>query len=357
MLRLVLTLLIVSLSAGAHAAGNLAETTLVLPCRPAPAPITLDGTLDPAEWAGAIEVSGFRVSGSPTLAPEQVTLRALYDKTSLYLGVRCLESQMAKVKAAVRTHDGPFWEDDAIEFFIDASHNHQNYWQFAATAGGARYENRDGDSAWNADWKLAVSREQDAWVVEVAVPFHELGLEPPAPGSLWGFNLCRERQAGGRLELYNWADVKRVFQSPGLFGHLYFAPAGWQADAASVRDAARKAEGRETLIFVEGGYWRVRGRRAPEQRSYQMLLDLRARTTTGQMTELRALYRDRPGLKMREEFTRLDSRLAEVEALARTDKTVDALEWSRAAAFLDNLQERVDAIYWHARLALLNEKL
>ena len=82
MLRL-LTLLIVSLSAGAHAAGNLARRhSSSVPACAGPDP--LDGTLDPAEWGQSR--SRIRVSGSPTLAPEQVTLRALYDKTSLYLG-------------------------------------------------------------------------------------------------------------------------------------------------------------------------------------------------------------------------------------------------------------------------------
>jgi len=48
------------LSVLARGAENAAELTLVYPCRPAADSLEIDGRLDPAEWAGAAEVSGFR---------------------------------------------------------------------------------------------------------------------------------------------------------------------------------------------------------------------------------------------------------------------------------------------------------
>jgi len=359
MLRFCCALLLCALSSvpGARAAKNLAGTTLVYACRQAAAPVTVDGDLGDAEWAGAAEVGGFRITKSEALAPEQVTMRLLYDRDCLYLGVKCFESRMKSLKANVKQRDGAFWEDDAIEIFFDPAHDHEHYFQLAVTAGGTCYDNRQGESLWNGDWRAAARQNADSWAIEAAIPFRTLNLPAPAPGTLWGFNLCRERQAGGHLELFNWADVKRVFQNPPYFGHLYFAGPGWQAGSETSAAALKDAGGSQARLFVEGGFWRARTGQAPEWLPYQALLRTHARAAVGRMAELRALYRDRPNLKHRAEFEALDTRCAEVEALSQSDQPVDVTTWSQATSFLDGLQEKVEDVYWRVRLAVLDESL
>lgn len=343
------------LAAMAWGAENAAEFTLVYPCRLAAGPIQVDGRLDPAEWAGAIEVSGFRISGSETLAPEQVVMRLLYDPQNLYVGVKCLESNMQNLTTPTTQTDGPFWMDDSVEFFLDPHHDHETYWQFAATARAVRYDNKQGDSLWNSHWTAAAQHDPDAWTVEAAVPFADLKVAPPAAGDLWGFNLCRERQAGGRLELYNWADVQRVFQNPPRFGHLYFVEAHWQPTAATVAAAARNAGGRETLVYGDEGYWRVPAGSPPEWLTYRSLLHDQG--TVPFMEELQAVYRERPQMILREEFDRLEAAYRQVQALISGEGPVDAESWAQAKLVLDGLPGQVEAIYWRVRLALLNETL
>jgi len=347
--------LLMCVASPALAAENQADQTLVYPCRPTAGPIVIDGRLDPAEWAGAIEVSGFRVSGSEKLAPEQVVMRVMYDPQNLYIGVTCLESEMKKIKMAVNEKDGPFWTDDSIEFFLDPKHDHETYWQFAATAGAAQYDNYKGDSLWNSDWKCAVQRGPDAWTVEAAVPFADLKVSAPTAGALWGFNLCREREAGGQLELYNWANVQRVFNKVGLFGHLRFVGAGWKAAETTVAAAAQDAGGKESIVYVEDGYWRVKAGGTPEHLTYRALLREHDQGAAPFIEELRGVYQQNPKMTMREEFEQLLTRYDQIKGLVAGEGAISVEDWARATIFLAGLREKVETICWRVRLTQLNE--
>jgi hypothetical protein len=284
-------------------------------------------------------------------------MRLLYDPQNLYLGVKCLESDMKNLKTPTTTTDGPFWMDDSIEFFLDANHDHETYWQFAATAKAVRYDNQQGDSLWNCHWQAAAQHEPEAWTVEAAVPFADLKTAPPQVGDLWGFNLCRERQAGGRLELYNWADVQRVFQNPPRFGHLAFVGADWRATEATVAAAAREAGGSETHVYVDEGYWRIKRGQRPELLTYRALLRGQGQGVVPFMEELRTLYEQHPQMPLREEFDRLEAHFRQTKALIAGESPVDAESAAAARSFLEGFQGQVEAIYWRVRLALLNETL
>ena len=352
-----LVLLLGALACAAAAAQNEAETTLVYPCRRTARPVAIDGKLDPAEWDAAVAVSGFTITGSDALAPQQVVMRLLYDDKHLYIGVKCLESNMKGIKAPKRVLDGEFWLDDSIELFIDANHDHASYWQFAATASAARYDNMDGDSTWNSKWRAAAQRDIDSWSVEAAVPFADLKLPAPAPGTLWGFNLCRERQAGGKLELYNWADVQRVFKNAHLFGHLYFVATDWKPTTATVAPAASKAEGSESVVYARDGHWRVARGAKPEHLAYRTLLRRRGRSGERFMAELRAVYREHPRMALRKEFDRLNTTHTQTKAAIAGKTPIGAEAWAKAALFLDSLPAKAEDIYWRVQLAVLNETL
>ncbi|MBI3919915.1 MAG: hypothetical protein HY318_00755 [Armatimonadetes bacterium] len=336
---------------------NEAEVALVYPCRPATRAIVIDGQLDPAEWSESVAVSGFLDSGSDRMFPEQVTMRLLYDEQYLYLGVRCEESNMKDLKTPTTDRDGAFWNDDALEFFLDTAHDHERYLQFAATAKAVRYDNQNGDSNWNCEWKAATQHLADAWTLEAAVPFAELKLNPPRVGALWGFNLCREREAGGKLELANWADVQRKFQSPPRFGHLYFITSDWKPSDPSLTTVAHDTGGKEARLFSNDGYWSIVPNAKPELLTYRSLLRGQEQGAVPQMEELRGIYRDRPQAVLHEDFKRLSDSFGEVESLIMGDSPVSADRFAFAKAFLANLGERVEALYWRVRLATLNETM
>ena len=145
---------ILALTLGAAlAAGNRAEITLGYPVLRAKAPVQIDGKLTDAEWASAVKVSGFTVSGRGAIALDQTVMRLLYDDRHLYLGVKCNESRMQHLVVEHFADDEAIWRDDCIEFFLDADHDHATFWQFITNPAGARYDAEGKDRGWGCPWK------------------------------------------------------------------------------------------------------------------------------------------------------------------------------------------------------------
>jgi len=57
--------------------------------------------------------------------------------------------------------------------------------------------------------------------VEMAVPFAELGAEPPVPGDAWRMNLRRIHRAKGE-RVFSWAPIEGPQHGPEKFGYLIF---------------------------------------------------------------------------------------------------------------------------------------
>ena len=336
---------------------NEALVTLTYPVRRVATPIKLDGVLSKQEWGPAVKVGGFRVSGKENLASEQTVMHLLYDDTALYLGIKCAESRMGDLKAAVHVHDGSVWHDDCVEFFIDRNHDHGSYWHFIVNSVGTQYEGVGFDSTWTAKWQAATSKTATAWYLEIAVPFASLGSEPPAPGEVWGFNLDRERQAGGGMQLYNWADVKGDFHSPRLFGHLAFVGKDRQQETtAEIARLATAVKGREAHIYTDGGYWIVVPGQPAKRWSYRDLLRGAHSDANQYWAELEKIYRERPNTPGQKEFESQRARYEEVRKLAQSTGEVDPEACAAGKSFLDGLEKKLRGLYWQARLTVLCER-
>lgn len=337
---------------------NLAARTFVYPCLPVSAPITVDGRLEKAEWGHTIKAAGFTVSGSDKLVPEPVLMRLTYDGTHLYLGITCMESNMKGLKTGgAGQRDGAFWFDDSVEFFVNASHDHESYRQFAVTAKGILYDNLQGDSTWDADWQAATVVGADRWTVEIAVSLADLAPKAPGAGTLWGFNLCRERQAGGKLELYNWANVQRVFNSVERFGHLAFVGKGWGATAESAAQVVRDAGGEESRLFVGDGFWSTRGGEAPIFVSFLEQLRRQERACPPFLAKLEAVYAASPKLPHREEYAKIAAQYAGIREAITRNQPLQAVVFDRHALRLNALQADAENVYWRAKLAELNQAM
>ena len=335
--------------------GNEAPVTLTYPVKFAATPIAVDGRLQPEEWDQAVKVAGFRLSGREDLASEQTVMRLLYDARHLYIAVKCAESQMDKLVVNCLVDDTDVWKDDCVEFFIDPTHDHATYYQFIVNAGAVRYDAVGFDRTWGAPWQAAASREKDAWYLELAIPFAALAVPAPAPGSVWGFNLDRERNAGGNTQLYNWADVQGVFHSPTRFGHLWFVAPNAGPDERGAQDAASKADGREARVYTPDGYWLIAEGAKPKAWSYRDLLLAQKDTVAGYWDALATIYREHPTMVYRDRFEQFRRRYEDARQLATAQGPVDPEACAAAKVFLDTLDDALNLLYWKARIELLNE--
>ncbi|MFA7232110.1 MAG: sugar-binding protein, partial [Victivallaceae bacterium] len=180
----------------------------------------LDGKLDDSVWNNAQAVTGFVdfKIGSPVKAA--TTVKALSDKDNLYLGIKCNEPQMDKLKAAVDGTGKNIWQDDVVEIFFAPVVDDRVLTQLVVSAGGGRWMGLGSAQVERyGEWDAKVAKSPDSWTAEVKIPFKLLGwTSAPQAGEIIGFNVCRERVP--EKELSCWSPVRGNFHDKEHYGVL-----------------------------------------------------------------------------------------------------------------------------------------
>jgi hypothetical protein len=195
------------------------QRTLV--CRLVDAAPTIDGKGDDAAWANAPEAGGFLNLARGVRAATTTTVRMACDGKRLYALLVCTEPKYGELKAYATERDDQCWEDDAVELFLDTKHDQTTYKHLIINCLGTVQDSDTGDGLWNADVTTAVVRGRGSWTVEASVSLASLGAEPPKDGTVWGANVCRDRQPQPP-ETSSWAFVGSSFHNPKRFGTLTF---------------------------------------------------------------------------------------------------------------------------------------
>ncbi len=187
-------------------------------------PPRIDGSLDDKAWEKVAAVRNFSAHHELKLARQQTEVKILYDKDFLYLGFKCWDSGIDKLRARSKERDN-LGDDDMIEVFLDTNHDQRTYFHLMLNALGTQYDEAGRDRSWDASWESAAKVGKDGWTAEIALPFAEIG-GPPVSGKEWGINLARSRirpdePAAFSLIKYFGPDVS--FHAPYLFAHLYFS--------------------------------------------------------------------------------------------------------------------------------------
>jgi hypothetical protein len=197
------------------------------------APPTVDGKLDDACWAQAAVAGQFVLDGGERYAAEQTDARVLWDDSNLYIGMRCFDSDIGRLKKTVTERDGPVWSDDCIEiFFIPPSSRilatapkAERYFHIAVNALGTCWDEigMSSPERWNARWTAKTSVHRDRWEVELAMPWSALKTRP-SDGTVWDVNFNRGLPARGprRKQYSGWSITFAGFHDPDHFGKLIF---------------------------------------------------------------------------------------------------------------------------------------
>ena len=192
-------------------------------CRKTVAPPHVDGKLDDTAWATTAPFSAFFTprGDRETSFPTQV--QSTYDANNLYLAFRCQEPNLAGLVTKVSSRDGPVWQDDSVEIFIDTNLDRKTYYQFAFNAKGVAYDALGINGKWNGRHNAKTSRTADAWTLEVAIPWQTIGLKAPEPGTKLGLEIVRNR-AQSPPELTQWSPTLNVASNhvPTQFGTMIF---------------------------------------------------------------------------------------------------------------------------------------
>jgi hypothetical protein len=216
----------------------------------ATAPISIDGVLGEADWQAAEVVS--LVETEHGIAPKQRTeLRLLWDDDYLYVGFHCIDID---IYSDITERDGPLWEQEVVEAFIDDDSNGITYLEYEINPRNALVDlyvvNRNGrrdDIQFMQEWNSTGTRhvvsvdgnpaklgtDDRSWTVEWALPWTDFATAkhaPPIDGDTWRGNFYRIDRAhvdGMRVEADDeysaWSATGEInFHRPDRFGTLLF---------------------------------------------------------------------------------------------------------------------------------------
>lgn len=140
--------------------------------------ITMDGKLDELDWRNAETITRFRPAFGRNLIQHQTGIKLAYDAENLYVGFECLESKPKELKTTVTQHDGPIWEDNDVELFINDPMMGGNYIQLLVNAAGvvcdgtvaAGQAGRGMTRDFESNVEVKTSFAKDRYFVEMRIP-------------------------------------------------------------------------------------------------------------------------------------------------------------------------------------------
>ena len=157
-------------------------------------------------------------------------VRCAWDDAEIRLLYSCIDEY---VWATYTRRDGPLWEEEVVEVFIDPVGDAKGYFEIEVNPLNAVLdlvlrENRSGwkkDFAWDCDgFRSAIQRTEIGWNAELAIPFVALGSTPVVLGQEWRMNFCRiDRPMDIPRELSAWSpSLMSTFHDPRRFGRVRF---------------------------------------------------------------------------------------------------------------------------------------
>ncbi len=169
------------------------------------------------------------VSKTGESVPTATWLYAGWDNKNLYLTFICFEPEIAKLKTVTKNRDQErIWNDDSIEIFITPDTGKGGkYFQFIVNAQGNQWDGvhapdaRQADVSWNSGFTAESKVEEKRWIVQVAIPLRDIGVEGFPDGKNLGVNFFRNHASGGAGEISCWSPVFNGRNlTPEYFGTL-----------------------------------------------------------------------------------------------------------------------------------------
>ena len=164
--------------------------------------------------------------------PVRAWFKALYDDRCLYV---LSDGDLADgVELKSFPHDGPVWDDDAVDIMIAPGDTRDVHYHFIYGADGtSRFDDATGlvtnpldpmygkaDRTWNGKgWKVESRREGGKWLSIASFPYSDFGVAAPKRGDSWFVNVGRIFKTGS-----NRKEEIDMLWSPNLESRSLVAP-------------------------------------------------------------------------------------------------------------------------------------
>jgi hypothetical protein len=213
----------------------------VYTCYRAGSPIAVDGKLDEPSWRVAEPIPLVLTdTGATPRFPS--TAKMLWDDRFLYVGFHCLDPD---IWGTITEHDGPMYDEEVIEVFIDANRDGISYVELEVNPLNVSLDlfalNRSGKVRplfdWDSEgWQHAVTvdgrlnqrdKRDKSWTVEMAIPLVDPATAPhipPLDGDVWRVNLYRIDRSREGDEYSAWSPTWAInYHIPSRFGEVVFS--------------------------------------------------------------------------------------------------------------------------------------
>lgn len=148
----------------------------------------IDGYIEASFWGNITPFKDFiqfdPYNGKPT--SEETTAYIAYDEDSLYIAIKCIDSQPEKIKGDLTPREkGSPDANDNVGFIIDTYYDKRNFYWFKVNPRGVQY-----DGPGDYIWKSGTAINEDGWSAEFKIPFKSIRF-PASSSKPWGINFLR----------------------------------------------------------------------------------------------------------------------------------------------------------------------
>lgn len=116
-------------------------------------------------------------------------LKMYWSTSALHIQVTCQEPDMKNLRYGKKGKDINLWSDDSIEIFLDFNDS-SAYRQLAVNPNGGKYDAIGNDKSWNPEWLSTTELLDDAWIMNITLPFAALEKFPKADDQ-WKITIIR----------------------------------------------------------------------------------------------------------------------------------------------------------------------
>ena len=181
--------------------------------------IVLDGLLDEKSWQEAEMTTNFYqnfpVDNLP--ATSQVEVRTVFDDNFLYFSFICYDPIGGPyiVESLKRDYEWP--PTESINVYIDPFSDQQNGFTFGVSPYNVQREGlisgaEEISSDWDNKWYSEVTRYDDKWIVEMAIPFKTIRYKESVTN--WNIQFIRNDLKTGERTV--WTNVSQQFRANSL---------------------------------------------------------------------------------------------------------------------------------------------
>jgi hypothetical protein len=208
--------------------------------------VLIDGKLDEADWGQAQVLGPFISYDGRSRIKNSTVARIFWDVDHLYVGFECKD---ADIHTPYTKRDDPLYNSEAVEIFIDADGDKDEYVELQAAPNGIRFDaafkggrRKNFETAYNVDYEVKntldgtfndPSDRDRGWISEWKIPIAQLRdvPGPVAAGTQWQINLFRldRIRRGNKVvgsEASAWSSpLSGDFHNLDRFGTVTFADA------------------------------------------------------------------------------------------------------------------------------------